>query len=94
MPTLNCMNCHREILAGQSKIFAGVLVCGTCFEVARSFAEKLEQELQYLQTIAKEAIRVALVQGRFHLPAAGVREISKRELLEEILKMESARGKK
>jgi len=91
MANLNCMNCKAEILAGQSKIFAQVLLCEACSTSARSFYEKLDQELRHLQTIAKEAIRVMLVQGKFRLPTAAGRELSKKEVLEEIVKMETVR---
>lgn len=94
IPTLPCMNCRKPIESGESKIFAQVFVCPTCYGTAKSFYEKLEVELRQLLTVAKESIRVALVEGRFHLSEAHVRDISKRELLQEIVSMEErARGR-
>ena len=94
MQTLPCMNCGKQIPPGQSKIFAQVFLCETCSEVAKSFYEKLETELKHLLTVAKESIRVALVQGRFHLNEQKLRDIPKKELLEEILRMEKLRDRK
>jgi recombinational DNA repair protein (RecF pathway) len=91
---LKCMNCHREILPGTVKIFAGVCVCDTCHGTAKNFYDKLLIELQQLLTIAKESIRVALIEGKFQLSEQQVRDISKKELLERIVEMEQDRATK
>lgn len=88
------MNCGRDTPAGVGKVFAAVYVCPTCYGIAESFYEKMVGELNHLLTIAKEAIRVALIEGKFQLSEQHVRDISKRELLEEIIKLEQARGSK
>lgn len=93
MSKLNCMNCHKSILGGQSKLFAQVFVCSDCYAIAENFYERSEKELKYLLTIIKESLRVALIHGRLKLASGGVNNISKKELLEEILKLEAARGK-
>lgn len=88
------MNCKRATPDEEGKVFAEVYVCPVCYEVSKAFYEKMVAELHHLLTIAKESIRVALIEGKFHLSEARVQDISKRELLEEIVKMEQARGTK
>ena len=92
-PTLHCMNCGASTLAGQGKVFAQVFVCPTCFAIAENFYERSEKELKYLLTIIKESLRVALVHGMVKLSEGKLKDISKKELLEEIVKMDAARGK-
>lgn len=55
------------------------------------FYERLENELKSLLLVAKESIRVALVQGKFVFPEGPAGEPSKRAVLEEIIKLEEAR---
>lgn len=92
MDAFPCMNCKKPITQAEGKFFAQVYVCETCFTTAESFYKKLEQELRQLLTMSKEALRIALVQGKFHLSEAKVRDISKKEVLEEILRMEALKN--
>lgn len=92
MSTLPCMNCKKPVEQDQGKFFTQVYVCETCYTLAQRFHDKLERELKNLLLLSKEAIRVALVQGKFHLSEASLQDISKKEVLEEILRMEGLKN--
>lgn len=85
------MNCKADVQQGAGKFFAEVFVCESCQTLAQHFHERLERELKHLLVMAKESIRVALVQGKFIFPEAPVGEPSKREVLESILQMNERR---
>lgn len=89
---LPCMNCKADVAPGAGKFFAAVFLCDGCCSMATHFHERLERELQYLLLMAKESIRLSLVQGKFSFPEGPAGEPSKREVLEEILKMEERRS--
>lgn len=90
---LQCMNCHKPTAAGEAELFAEVFVCGDCHTQAVHFWQRIDRELRSLQVMAKDAIRVCLLEGRFSFPEGPVGEVSKREVLETILSMEEAREK-
>lgn len=90
---LPCMNCHTDVPPNAGKFFAEVFVCEGCHTMAKHFHERLERELQYLLLMAKESIRISLVQGKFSFPEGPAGEPSKRQVLEEIMMMEERRAR-
>lgn len=89
---LACMNCQKPVSGEQAKLFAQVYVCEVCHEQATHFYDKLQQELRHLLTIAQEAIRTSLVEGRFHFQSTTSETTpSKREVLEAILALDERR---
>lgn len=88
---LPCMNCKADVAPDAGKFFAAVFLCADCQAMAVHFHERLERELKYLLTMARESIRISLVQGKFSFPEGPAGEPSKRAVLEEILKMEEQR---
>lgn len=90
---LPCMNCRADVPPDAGKFFAGVFLCESCQAMAVHFHERLERELRYLLTMAKESIRISLVQGKFSFPEGPAGEPSKREVLEEIIRMEERRDR-
>ncbi len=88
---LPCMNCKRDVEQNRGKFFAEVFLCESCAEMAFHFFSRLTRELNFLLTMAKESIRLALVQGKFSFPEGPSGEPPKRAVLEEILKLEEAR---
>ena len=89
--SLACMNCKQETSTENARFFAEVFLCPSCYDKASHFYVRTERELRYLLVVAKEAIRIALVEGRFDLPEAPTGEPSKREVLQEILRIEELR---
>jgi hypothetical protein len=90
---LSCMNCKRLVEPSRAKLFAEVFVCEDCHTMAVHFWDKLDRELRYLLVMAKESIRLALLEGKFSFPEGGAQEVSKREVLQAILRMQEAREK-
>jgi len=90
---LPCLNCKADVAPGAGKFFAEVFLCESCHTMAQHFHERLERELKYLLVIARESIRISLVEGKFSFPEGPAGEPSKRQVLEEILKMEEHRAK-
>jgi hypothetical protein len=88
---LNCLNCKAPVDEGKAKFFGKIFVCETCYTTAESFYDRLERDLKHLLLFAHESIRVALIEGKFHLSENRLKEVSRKDLLEEILKMEQRR---
>ena len=84
---LTCMNCQTVVRQADARVFAEVYVCPTCYAVAEQMYKRLEVELRRMLLMSKEAIRVALVQGKLHLPAGGLEEVSKEEVLKMIVQL-------
>ena len=85
---MRCLNCGKGVKPEEAKLFAEVFLCSACYTQAEHFWLRLDRELRSLLVLAKDAIRVSLLQGKFSFPESGPREVSKREVLEAILTME------
>lgn len=88
MNGLPCMNCHKEVGEGESKIFAEVFLCEGCAEMATRLFSRFEGELKKLLFMSKETIRQALVRGE--LRYAEGEEPPKRELFKMIVELSEA----
>lgn len=85
---LPCMNCQQLVPEKDGKIFAQVFVCSVCYAVAESLHNKCEAELRRMQLLLKEAIRIALVEGKLKLgPATPLDDVPKEELLKMIVQL-------
>lgn len=92
---LPCMNCKQPVAPEESKLFAEVYVCPDCYKMAVHFWLRLDKELRELQVMAKESIRVCLLEGKFNFPeSVDGQDIPKRDVLESILSMEESRAGK
>jgi len=87
------MNCRKSTPADKAQLFAEVFLCEDCHTQVVHFWSRIDRELRSLQVMAKDAIRVCLLEGRFSFPEGAGGEVSKREVLETILSMEEAREK-
>ena len=93
-PHLECMNCYAPVQPDTAKVFAGVFCCPDCFAMAHSLYEKGEKELTSLLILMKEAIRIALVEGKLRLGPQDMENISKADVLKEIVRLEELRESK
>lgn len=91
--SLPCMNCKSPVPEHEARFFGQVFICQTCHTVAESFYNRLERELKQLLIMAHESIRVALVQSKFSLAEHTPQTVSKKDILEAALRMESERDK-
>ena len=92
---LHCLNCKVPVNPSQAKIFAGVFCCETCFLAASRLEQRCALELQRLLTLQREAIRVALLEGKVTLGSAGAnRELTKREVLQQVLTLQEGLERK
>jgi hypothetical protein len=93
MDGLRCLNCQKEVAAADGKIFAACFVCPTCFEIASRIEARLEGELKRMLLMLREEIRISIVERRLVLgPADAARDLSKKEVLEAIIKLQTAHG--
>lgn len=67
---MRCLNCQAPLGLGGSRAYEGVLVCGTCHTIARQFESRIDRELDALRVLSRDAIRVALMEGKIHLSPA------------------------
>ncbi len=87
---LPCLNCGAEVDPALAKVFAGVFVCETCHTVAVRLEQRATRELNSLLVLQREAIRIALIEGRLKLgPAEASRELTKKEVLEQVVDLVS-----
>lgn len=95
--TLPCMNCTTPVSPEEAKIFAEVFVCPTCFKVAECLYNKGSADLRALLSMMKEAIRIALIEGRLQLSEQSLQDVSKTDLLRAIVdlqeKHDASRGR-
>jgi len=84
---MECLNCRKQVDPGKAKLFAEVFVCSECYALAESMYTRMQREMRQLLVLSREAIREALVQGRFHPTQQDKEGISKAELLREIIKL-------
>ena len=83
-----CMNCRKEVEQQDGKVFAEVFVCPTCYELAGRLYDRCEGELNRLLLMLREAIRIALVEGKLQYgPALPLDEVPKAELLKMIVEL-------
>lgn len=87
------MNCKRAVPPDKAKFFAEVFLCESCSEQAVHFYQRLEIELKHLLVMSKEALRISLVTGKFSFPEGPSGEVSKRDVLQQVLALEEAREK-
>lgn len=90
---LCCMNCKQPVEQDKAKLFAEVFVCESCHAMAVHFWLRMERELQYLLTMAKESIRLSLLTGKFSFPEGEAQDVSKTDVLQAILQLHEAREK-
>lgn len=84
---ISCMNCGKAVSEKSSKIFAEVFVCADCYQLADRLYRKCEGELKRLLLLLKEAVRVALVEGKLKYGQASDAEVPKEELLKMIVQL-------
>jgi hypothetical protein len=84
---LNCLNCQTPTQPDAAKLFAEVFVCPRCYELAERAEQRCVADLRRLQLMVREAIRVALVEGKLHPGVASLEELPKAELLREIVRL-------
>ena len=97
MDGLPCMHCKQPVKPDEGKFFGGanngpsVFVCPRCFAIAQRLFERIQAELHQLLVMAKEAVRVGLIEGRLQAEP-DPREVPKTELLQTIVRLEEARA--
>ena len=92
---LPCLNCKAAVDPAQAKVFAGVFCCPTCYLVAQRLEERCTRELKMLLITQREAIRIALIEGKLVLgPAEANRELSKQEVFQEIVRLQEGADRK
>ena len=89
---LPCMNCGNEVSETAAKLFAAVFVCPDCFALAESFYKRSEKELKDLLMLQKESIRWALLQGNFRIGERRTKELTKTEIMQEVVRLHEMRG--
>lgn len=94
MNELSCMNCKKQVLQQDAKIFASVYVCSSCYDKAERIYAKCEAELRRLLLMLREAIRIALVEGRLQFAEGKpLEEVPKAELLKMIVELSGKKEK-
>jgi lipopolysaccharide biosynthesis regulator YciM len=88
---LPCMNCKKPTAAAGARVFDGVWVCAACGEIAQRTFDRIQQDLRRLTTLAKEAIRVAIMEGRLHLAEGAADETASAGVLQRIMKLDEER---
>lgn len=91
---LPCLNCQKMVGGSDALIFEGVYCCPSCHAVASRALTRLEAELRSLLVLARESIRVSLIERRLHLPDKPEEDISKTDLLQAIVELQQKRSQR
>jgi hypothetical protein len=82
------MNCRKPVDEKNARVFAEVYVCPDCYTLAEHLFDKCSAELKRMLLLLKEAIRVALVEGKLQYgPERPLDDIPKAELLKMIVQL-------
>jgi hypothetical protein len=82
------MNCKQGVTQEAAMFFDGVFVCPICHTMAESLYKKSNRELNDLLLMLKEGIRIALVEGRLQFRENADGELSKKEVLEAVVRLQ------
>lgn len=85
---LPCMNCQQPVDPNNAQVFSGVFVCPTCFTMATRLFDRSKKELNDLLLMLQEGIRIALIEGRLQFREGPDVGLSKKEVLEAIVKLQ------
>jgi hypothetical protein len=79
------MNCRKEVLPNEGKLFAEVFVCPDCYLVAERMMDRALKELKLVLVMMKDTIRVGLLNGKlqFRTPEE-LRVVKKSDFLAEL----------
>ncbi len=88
LPCMNSKVCGNvSVDPKQAKMFAEVFVCPSCYSLAESVDAKLRADVKRMELMVREAIRIALVEGKLSPAAASLDDLPKTELLKEIVRL-------
>jgi hypothetical protein len=88
MTGLPCMNCGQHVDQSAGKVFAEVFVCPRCYEMAERLYTRCDGELRRMLLLLREAIRIALVEGKLQYgPATPMEDVPKADLLKMIVEL-------
>jgi hypothetical protein len=88
LPCMNSKVCgNTSVDPKQAKMFAEVFVCPACYALAESVDAKLRADVKRMELMVREAIRIALVEGKLNPAAAALDDLPKTELLKEIVRL-------
>lgn len=90
---LKCLNCKEVLGQGSEKLFLGVFVCSNCELFATRALERVDRDLHRLRTMASEAIRVSLIEGRLNFVVGEeVKEPGKADVLTALKQLSQQAG--
>jgi hypothetical protein len=81
---MKCMNCGKPVGA-DGKLFAEVLVCPTCYEIAERIFERGKALLRRLSVLLRDTIRYALKSGKLDFSSTSAETVGDGELLRRIV---------
>lgn len=87
---LPCLNCKKQVSQMEICFFLGVYCCPECYKLAEHAYRRIVEELARLRSLAREAVRMALSEGRLSPAAAGA---ERRDVLMTALQLEEELGK-
>jgi len=83
--SIRCLNCGATLASNEARLFAEVMVCGPCHNVAERVFERGQHLLRRLSILLKDTIRSALKGGKVRLPMGNAEVVGDQELLQRIV---------
>lgn len=83
--SIRCLNCGAALANNEAKLFAEVMVCGSCHDVAERVFDRGQHLLRRLSILLKDTIRSALKSGKVRLPMSNAEVVGDQELLQRIV---------
>jgi DNA-directed RNA polymerase subunit RPC12/RpoP len=81
MVGLSCVNCKREVVAGEEKFFDKVYLCPDCHRIALRVLEKGERELKMMLMVLRESIRLAIVQHKLQFNEQNLDDMKEEDMV-------------
>jgi hypothetical protein len=75
------MNCGKPLGSNQAELFAEVMVCKPCHDIAASIYDRGQLLLRRLSILLKDTVRYGLKSGQVQLPMVDAEIVNDHELL-------------
>lgn len=79
--SIRCMNCGKPLGSNQAELFAEVMVCKSCHDIAASIYDRGQLLLRRLSVLLKDTVRYGLKSGQVQLPMGNTAAVNDHELL-------------
>jgi len=93
MSDIACVSCKKSSDPIYMKVFMEIVVCPGCHAAATAALMKLDREINQLKFVAREAIRMGVIEGKFIEGTKPEPAVSQKNVLETVLELKKYAGR-